>query len=206
MSTIFDKPLNGYRFVDTYFGDTLQKIAARELGDAGQWASLISFNNLVPPYLTDDESQVGPGVLLTGSQILVPAGAPVISTTSDPNLVFNVDVFLNKGLLQASPTGDFVIVSGRDNLRQALQNNVETPQGQLLWHTWYGSLCDRMIGAVNGPNQALLTESYAAASLKRDPRVSDVDKAVATITGDKQQIQLEVIPVVGRPIQLTANP
>jgi len=206
MSTIFDRPLNGYRFVDTYFGDTLQRIAARELGDAALWASLISFNNLVPPYLTDDESQVRPGVLLTGSQILVPAGAPVISTTADPNLVFDVDVALNKGLLQASANGDLAIVAGRDNLRQALQNNIETPQGQLLFHTWYGSLCSRMIGTVNGPNQALLIEAYAKASLLRDPRVSDVDKAVATISGDTLSIQLEVIPIVGRPIQLTANP
>lgn len=205
MSTVFDKPLNGYRFVDTYFGDTLQKIAARELGDAAQWGTLISYNNLVPPYLTDDPMQVAPGVLLTGSAILVPAGAPVISTTTDPNKVFETDLDLTKGLLSGA-NGDFAVVSGRDNFRQALKHNIETPQGQLLWHTWYGSLCSRMVGAVNGPTQALLTEKYAAASLKTDPRVSDVTKAIATISGDSLTIQIEVMPVVGRPLQLTVSP
>lgn len=203
--TIFDKPLTGYRFIDTLVGDTLQKISARELGDAGQWGTLIAYNNLVPPYLTDDPDQVAPGVLLTGSQILIPAGAPVISTTTDPTKVFSTDLLLSNGLLTAS-NGDFAVVSGRDNLRQALKNNVETPQGALLWHTWYGSLCSRVIGSTNGPTQALLVEKYASASIEMDPRVSEVDQAIATITGDSMSVQLEVIPVVGRPLQLTTSP
>ena len=203
--TIFDKPLTGYRFIDTLVGDTLQKIAARELGDAGQWGTLIAYNNLVPPYLTDDPDQVAPGVLLTGSQILIPAGAPVISTTTDPTKVFSTDLLLSNGLLTAS-NGDFAVVSGRDNLSQALKNNVETPQGALLWHTWYGSLCSRVIGSTNGPTQALLVEKYASASIEMDPRVSEVDQAIATITGDSMSVQLEVIPVVGRPLQLITSP
>jgi hypothetical protein len=39
MTTPFDRPLNGYRFVQTQYGDTLPTIAARELGDAGRWAT-----------------------------------------------------------------------------------------------------------------------------------------------------------------------
>jgi phage baseplate assembly protein W len=204
-TTVFSKPLTGYRFVDTLRGDTLQKVAARELGDAGQWGNLISYNNLVPPYLTDDPTQVKEGVLLTGSQILVPAGAPVVSTTTDPKLVYQVDALLKNGLLQVE-NGDFATVSGIQNLAQALKNNVETPQGALLWHTSYGSLCRRINGAINGPTQAQLVEAYAIASLETDERVQEVDKAIATISGDSISLQLEVIPVVGRPIQLTALP
>jgi phage baseplate assembly protein W len=213
MTTVFDKPLNGYRFVDTQFGDTLQKIAARELGDAARWGDLIAFNNLVPPYLTDDPSQVKPDVLLNGSQILVPAGAPVISTTTDPTLVFETDLQLIPvfgtgavgGLLQAI-NGDFAVVSGRDNLRQFLKNRVETERGELIFHMEYGSLCRSMIGAGNGPTTGLLVAQYAKASLLADDRVSDVDQAIATITDDEIDLQLEVIPVVGRPIELTAAP
>lgn len=213
MTTIFDKPLNGYRFVDTQFGDTLRKIAARELGDAAQWGNLIAFNNLVPPYLTDDPTQVAPGVLLTGSQILVPAGAPVISTATDPTLVFEIDLRLapaagtgaTGGLLQFE-NGDFAVIAGRENFRQVLKNRVETERGELEFHQEYGSLCRRLIGTDNGPNTALLAAQYAKASLLADPRVSDVDQAIATITGDQLSLALEVIPVVGRPIQLTATP
>lgn len=205
MSTVFDKPLDGYRFVDTQRGDTLQKIAARELGDAAQWGNLIAFNNLVPPYLTDDPDAVVPGVLLTGSQILVPAGAPVIETTTDPAQVFDIDLLLTGGQLSAV-NGDFATVSGRANLAQALKNNVETDRGSLLWHTTYGSLCRATIGAINGPTQAQVCAAYAKASLLLDSRVSAVDKAVATIVGDQMDLALEVIPIVGRPIQITASP
>jgi phage baseplate assembly protein W len=205
MSTVFDKPLDGYRFVDTQVGDTLQRIAARELGDAAQWGNLIAYNNLVPPYLTDDPDQVVPGVLLTGSQILVPAGAPVIATTTDPTQVFDVDIALTNGLLSAA-NGDLVSVAGRANLAQALKNNVETDRGSLLWHTAYGSLCRATIGSINGPTQAQLCAAYAKASLQLDPRVSSVSSAVATILGDQMDLSLEVIPIVGRPIQITASP
>jgi phage baseplate assembly protein W len=213
MTTVFDKPLNGYRFVDTQFGDTLQKIAARELGDAARWGDLIVFNNLVPPYLTDDPTQVTKGVLLTGSQILVPAGAPVISTATDPTTVFQIDLQLLPvfgtgavgGLLQVA-NGDFAVISGRDNFKQVLKNRVETERGELIFHMDYGSLCRRLIGAVNGPTTALLAGQYAKASLLADPRVSAVDKAIATVTGDQIALDLEVIPVVGRPIQLSAAP
>lgn len=213
MTTVFDKPLNGYRFVDSQFGDTLQKIAARELGDAARWGDLIAFNNLIPPYLTDDPAQVKRGVLLTGSQILVPAGAPVISSTSDPNLVFQIDLQLLPaagtgavgGLLQVAD-GDFAVISGRANFKQVLRNRVETERGELIFHMEYGSFCRRLIGVGNGPTTALLVGEYAKASLRVDDRVSDVDKAIATVTGDKIELDLEVIPVVGRPIQLTAAP
>ena len=67
-------------------------------------------------------------------------------------------------------------------------------------------LCRALIGAVNGPTQAQLCAAYAKASLLLDPRVSAVDKAVATIVGDQMDLALEVIPIVGRPIQITASP
>lgn len=205
MTTVFDKPLNGYRFVDTRFGDTLQKIAARELNDAARWGDLIAFNNLVPPYLTDDPDEVGPGVLLTGSQILIPAGAPVISTTTDPNLVFDIDIQLLKGLLQVTD-GDLSVVAGRDNFRQAMKNRIDSQRGDLIFHMEYGSLCRSVIGAVNGPTSGLIVAEYAKASLLADDRVSDVDQSVATITGDRIELDIEVIPVVGRPVQLSAAP
>lgn len=205
MTTVFDKPLNGYRFVDTRFGDTLQKIAARELNDAARWGDLIAFNNLVPPYLTDDPDEVGPGVLLTGSQILIPAGAPVISSTTDPALVFDIDIQLLKGLLQTTD-GDLAVVSGRDNFKQGIKNRIDSQRGDLIFHMEYGSLCRSVIGAVNGPTSGLLVAEYAKASVLADDRVSDVDDAVATITGDRIELTLEVIPVVGRPVQLSAAP
>lgn len=200
----FNKPLYGYRFVQTQRGDSLQLIAAREMGDATQWQTLIDYNNLVPPYITDDSTQAGPGVILTGASILVPAPVPVATGTTDPSTVFGIDIKLTNGQL-ATANGDFDVVSGRDNLRQALANRVETERGDLLMHQDYGSLHQRLIGAVNGPTSGLLAAQYVKAALQADPRVQSVTSTTATITGDVTEIEAEVQPISGTSIPVSAT-
>lgn len=201
----FNKPLFGYRFADTYRGDSLQVIAAREMGDATQWQTLIDYNGLIPPYITDDPSQAGPGVILTGAMILVPAPVPVATVTTDPNAVFGTDMkLINNGQL-AVANGDFDVVSGRDNLKQALGNRVETPRGGLLMHQDYGSLHPRLIGSVNGPTSGLLAAKYVEAAVQADSRVQSVISATATITGDVTAIEVEAQPIAGTSIQFSAT-
>lgn len=204
MTTPFDTVLNGFTFVLTNRGDTLQKIAARALGDASLWTQLIYPNNLVYPYITDDPAQVGPGVLLTGSQILVPAPAAAASTT-DPAEVFGTDIALTNGLLGATASGDFAFVSGRANLQQALKNRVETQQGDLAYHPRFGSLLKSLIGKTSVPAQQLLAASSAKGAVLADPRVSSVDKVVATVSGDSIAVSVEAIPVAGQSLQVTAS-
>lgn len=206
MSTVinFNKPLYGYRFAQTQRGDSLQRIAARELGDATQWQTLIDYNGLIPPYITDDPAQAVPGVILGGDMILVPAPAPVATATTDPKAVFGTDIKLSNGQL-ATANGDFDVVSGQDNLKQALSNRVETERGDLLMHQDYGSLHKRLIGAVNGPTSGLLAAQYVKATVQADPRVKSVLSATATITGDVAEIKVEVQPIAGSSIQVSAS-
>ena len=206
MTTIFDNVLTGYRFVDTRRGDTLQVIAYRELGDATQWPLLIAYNKLVYPFITDDPTQVAPGVLLTGSQILVPAPVPVIQATTDPTKVFQIDAALDSnGLLQADANGDLAVVSGVDNLAQALENRIETDNGELIFHPEYGDLVRQLLGAMNGPNAGLLAAQYVKAAVLLDPRVLEVDQSVVNINGDDIDVQMEVIPVVGRSVPIATS-
>lgn len=200
----FNKPLYGYRFAPTQRGDSLQLIAARELGDATQWQVLIDYNSLVPPYITDDEAQAGPGVILTGALILVPAPVPVATATTDPGEVFGADIKLAQGQL-AVANGDFDLASGRDNLRQALGNRVSTERGDLLMHQDYGSLHPRLIGAVNGPTAGLLAAQYVKAAVQADPRVQAVLSAEVTISGDVDQVELEVQPIAGTPLSVSVT-
>jgi phage baseplate assembly protein W len=204
MTTIFDRPLSGYRFVQTHRGDTLQAIAARELGDAAQWYTLISINGLVPPYITDDASQVKAGVLLSGDSLMVPAPVALTSTTSDANEVFGTDVELRNGLL-ATARGDFSLVSGRANLHQALSNRLDTERGDLLWHQDYGSRHRELIGTVNGPTAGLLAAQYAKAALQADPRVQSIKNSSAAVAGDVVSVSVEVQPISGQSMSVSSN-
>lgn len=204
MTVNFDRPMYGFRFVDTLRGDSLQKIAARELGDATRWQELIDYNGLVPPYITDDASQAKPGVIVTGDMIRVPAPVPVVTSTADPNAVFGVDVRLDRGGL-ATANGDFDLVSGRDNLKQALKNRVETECGDLMFHKDYGSRHRRLIGAVNGPTSGLLAAKYVKAAVQADPRVKSVTNASVEISGDVCAVSVEAQPVAGQSVQVNAT-
>jgi phage baseplate assembly protein W len=200
-SVTMQKPLYGFRFVQTQRGDSLQIIAARELGDATLWQQLIDYNGLLPPYITDDPAQADPGVILTGASIKVPAPAPVTTETTDPDALFGTDVQLVNGRLSFA-NGDIATVSGRDNLKQALTNRIDTPRGDLLMHSDYGSLHQRMKGAGNGPTTGLLVAQYAKASVQSDPRIQSIMSATSTVNGDAIEVSIEARPISGAPVQV----
>lgn len=206
MTTQFDRLLYGFRFVETRMGDSLQVIAARELGDASRWVDLINYNKLIPPFITDDPAAVKPGVLLSGTQILVPAPAPVVSTTIDPEKVFESDA-------QLSPTGtlmtdgsDFMVVAGSANLKQAIKNRIETERGDLIYHPQYGCDVRRLVGVVNGPTASLLGAEAVKTAVQQDPRINRVTQAVAEVVGDVINVSVEAETVSGRTVDAAASP
>jgi phage baseplate assembly protein W len=200
----FDRPLIGYRLVDTLYGDTLQRVAARELGNADRWPDLANINNLLPPYITDDASLASDRVVLSGKQIVVPAQSKIseASDSTDPDEIYQLDMGLIDGDLSADEGGDFVIFDGRANLKQALEHRVDVERGELLWHPEYGSLHRALIGTVNGPTAATLAAKYVAATLKADPRVQEVTSVVANVVGDQIQGTADVLPIIGRSMKI----
>lgn len=199
----FDRPMVGFRYADTFRGDTLQRIAARELGDASRWTDLISFNKLVSPFVTDDPSEASATVLLTGQPILVPAPSPVVTSAANPEAVFERDVKLDAGgLLSVGADGDFAVASGRENLKQAISMRVRTELGELLLHLGYGCDVRRLIGKVNGPTKRLIGARTVSTAVELDPRVSRVTRAVATVAGDVMSVEVVAETVAGRSLQL----
>lgn len=205
MTTIFDTPVVGFRFVNTQIGDSLQRIAQRELGDATQWPLLIAYNDLIPPYITDDPTVAGPQVILTGQQIIVPASAPIAEAAVNPNEVFLIDIALTNGLVTSGATNEILLVKGRDNLKQALINRIVTDNGRLLFHNEYGSFIRRLIGAANGPTVELLAAQYAAAAVLTDVRVAEVTQTTAVVVDDEIQVSVEVQPITGEPLQFNVT-
>ena len=117
-------------------------------------------------------------------------------------------VFHDQADLSAT-SGDLEIVSGRDNLQQALMLRLVIHQGELaaLSHPRYGSRVHELIGEpMDRPNLDLLRR-YVRKALKADPRVSevvsvtvqkrlddpgalDVVAVVTPISGDELQVEV----------------
>jgi phage baseplate assembly protein W len=193
--TDFTRQIGGFRFVQTEYGDTLQSIALRELGNARAWSTLAWFNNLIPPYLTDDASQSRAGVLITGATIRVPAASAEVDAGVFPEEVFLADCELDRGVLQFA-AGDFALVSGRDNLRQAINHRIVTDHGELVFHGTYGANLHRLIG-LSGPVQQMVGAEYVDDALREENRIQSVSRVTASIQGDRLSIEAEVVPITG---------
>jgi phage baseplate assembly protein W len=201
----FSRTLAGWRFVETLANDTMQGIAARELGDASRWVDLVNINGLTPPYLTGNSSQAGPTVKLFGQLILVPASTPQVSAQTDPDAVYGTDCQLFDGDLQPTDGGDFATVAGRANLRQAIVGRIATDPGELLFHLDYGCAIRKLLGKANGPTSELLAGKYVAGALLSDPRVKFVSSAIVQVTGDVLAVDATIVPIAGAPINVSAG-
>ncbi len=200
--TDFTRQITGFRYVNTLYGDTLQKVAMRELGDASLWSTIAWMNELRHPYITDDASEVTTGVLLSGSAIRIPAAAAEVDADVVPEEVFLVDVKLTNGKLEFKD-GDIATISGRANLAQAVSNRITTNHNELLFHPTYGANLGSLIGQLNGPVRELVAQQYVEDEMAEENRISDVVSVTATSAGDSLSIKTELQPISGAQINLT---
>lgn len=192
----FEARLPTFRLVQTHFGDTMQDVAARELGDANRWIELVWLNKLTYPYLTDSDDE-RPGVIHTGQSIRIPAPVGVPADTSSGDDGFERDCALVGKKLVADEFGDFLILSGTDNLKQQLTHRVDTPMGQARRHPSYGCRIWKMLGKVNGPLAGSLGAGYVKSAIRADYRVSQVIGSTAEVVGDTVRISTQVEAISG---------
>lgn len=67
---------------------------------------------------------------------------------------------------------DIGIISGLDNLYQAIQNRLLTPMGSLLLHPTYGSRLHSLIGKGYNSVVEMLVKMMVAESLLEEPRIA----------------------------------
>ena len=95
---------------------------------------------------------------------------------------------------------DLALVSGRDNLGQAVVMRLLTPRGELaeLAHPDYGSRLHELIGRQNTETTRNLVRLYILESLQQEPRIAKVlEVAVAPSPGtrDRVDVRLRVQPI-----------
>ena len=197
----FTQAIPNVRYAQTQYGDTLQRIALRELGDASQWVNLALLNNLAPPYIVDSQSEARPGLLVAGAAIAVPAPVPQASVTTDPDAVFLRDIRLSNGLLTAS-NGSLAVAGGLDNFKQALLIRLRTLMQELLFHPDYGCWVSSLRGAGNDAASGQVAAFYVQSALLQDERVAAVPRCTATVNGAAMAINATLNPVTGRQIDI----
>ncbi len=198
-------PITGFRRIQIAWGDTLQQIAARELGTAARWTEIATLNGLAPPYITGDPNLASARVARYGDTLMVPdprADIEVGATTTTD--VFKRDVALPGGELHVVD-GDLALIAGRDNLRQALTHRVRVPRGELLFHPGYGCDVAKLKGQRNTDVAALLGAKYVERAVRTDARIARVIQATATANGDNIGIEVEAMTVSGHPIDTTTT-
>ncbi len=199
----FERQMPKYRLAETHAGDTLQRVAAREMGDANRWPELVWLNNLISPFLTDVESEATDRVLLTGSLIRIPAPIGVSTNGTERAQVYERDCRMVNRRLTDDGNGDIAVVAGVPNLTQQLKHRIITPRGQAIRHPEYGCLVWLLQGNVAGPTASLLGAQYVKSAVEADYRVSRVTNATAEVTGDVTRINATAEAIAGGKVDVS---
>lgn len=177
--------------------DTLQSIAARELGDGARWREIALLNNLRPPYI----SRSGlPGTLQPGEQLAIPTAGParvrgpisiVGALPTDP---IEVQLLGRDLKLEALADGRFTLVTvhrdgysdaatieGVSNLVQALTLRTSIERGTDLLYPRLGY--SSVIGLGISPVDTETLRLRLSAAVRGDPRIAGTS-AVRLRTGD----------------------
>lgn len=186
--------MSGFRTAVVLIGDTVQRLALRELGDATRWVDIALLNELRSPFFVDDPALAGDGVIAAGGTVLLPVEAAVPSGDQDDP--FYSDVRLLRGELLVE-NGDLSLVSGVANLVQALGNRVVVEKRELMFHPEYGCWVSTLLGQVNGPTAGSIAAFYVKSSLLEDDRVRSVDQITADVIGDQIKVMAVVTPTYG---------
>ena len=186
--------------------ETLRDIAARQLGNVNEWFRIVILNNLDYPYIGVLGTAYEGNVVLPGGKIRLPSSdvlnkATYFATRNTQNLDYaqlflGTDIGLTDGKLTivAGTTGkDLFLVSGSQNLVQAITNKFLTPLGALRYYPKYGSRVKKSIGETSDNALLNIIKADCAKTVRQDSRISNV-KSITVISdgADKVAVQLQV--------------
>lgn len=192
------------RSVKVHYGDTLQRLALRETGDASTWVDIALINDLLPPYLVEP-GHGGPHLAEYGSTIKVPSSGSTVAAGPSLDALFGSDISLANGWIEDDGNGDVLLASGADNLGQALGRRVTVEKRELAFHPEYGCWVKSLRGMNGGPSTNSLAAFYVRSSLLEDNRVKQVVSCSAMQSGDAITVSAVVKAIDGSLVQVEAT-
>lgn len=134
-------------------GDTLERIAQRELGNSERWGEIVELNGLKSPYVSDKQDDPRKNIIRPGEVILIPAkvrsgfsqvpDAKEIRTTKNLNQIeksLGTDFKLTRDNdLSLTASGDFELVSGADNMAQGTILKLSYEPGEVIGYPEMGA-------------------------------------------------------------------
>lgn len=165
-------------------GETLERIAQKEMGDANRWPEIIEINDLKYPFITDDILSDKPNVAKPGDIILLPdvirrgfSEAPKgkeINAIKDLNEIqrsLGVDLKVTADFdLALGNNDDLQIVAGADNMAQATFLKLVYEKGDVLTAPELG------VGLIIGSKIRNLDtiKDAIVSSMLQDPRIENI--------------------------------
>jgi hypothetical protein len=160
--------------------DTIQTLAARELGDPDRFKDIATLNNLKPPYI---DPAGGSCVKKPGEKLLIPQSNVSGSSALRKLKIFEINKFLSEaeknlgidirltedGDLGVNNTSDLDLIAGMTNMVQVLALKLELERGSLKRHPDLGT---RLRVGEKATRQALVDlRNDLVASISSDQRV-----------------------------------
>jgi len=192
--------VNSTKSLQILVGDTIQDIAARELGSADQFEEVIKLNNLKYPYIAED---AGDGVLSYDDKILIPQESlednsikgiyrnidyQITRNLPEPEKALGVDIGLDsKQDLAITNTGDLDLIAGVETVLQMIGIRLGVEKSSYKLHTKFGVALN--IGEKN-TFRATTLKSEILQQLLEDSRVEKGTRVYVTIDGNSVLINI----------------
>lgn len=173
--------------------DTFQRIALNELGDESLWPFVASVNPSIS----------GNAELVPGEQIFIPVQVDPSNDTSKEQFIFSEDTARDPygADIQLDSDGNMVMVnddasllSGVENVKQAINLRLNTEVGSLIKQSAYGIVAQ---AGFAGSTMAIRYMKMALTStILQDPRVEAVENLVLQLGSDMVYASMD-IKIVG---------
>jgi hypothetical protein len=183
-------------------GQSLERLAQKELGDSTRWGEIVEINGLKAPYVSDDPQESRDGVLKAGSTILIPASIingfsqtpqgrenKLTKGMSPLEKNLGVDFKIDKDFdLVLSSSGDFELVAGGDNMSQGTILKLSYEPGDVMLYPTLGAGIS--VGRKFPPLEDITDR--LTTSLLQDARISKVTDIAITRDGPALYLQFNI--------------